>query len=95
MNKKQSIPIKPPSTDRILEKIRTESLPEKGLIALYHNAVRLHALDVVEAVEIKLRAEFPRAAKKLLGDKKPATVAPLEAAHAVGAGDGLHAGEPG
>ena len=93
MNKKQSIPIKPPSTDRILEKIRSESLPEKGLIALYHNAVRLHALDVVEAVENKLWAEFPRAAKKLLGERKLVAAAP-EVALAE-AGEGLHAGQPG
>jgi len=95
MNKKQSIPIKPLSTDRILEKVRGEGLTEKGLIALHHNAVRLHALDVVEAVEIKLWAEFPRAAKKLLGDRKPAAAAPLEAVHAAGASESLHAGEPG
>ena len=94
MNKKQSIPIKPPSTDRILEKIRSEGLPEKGLIALYHNAVRLHALDVVEAVEIKLWAEFPRAAKKLLGERKVAAAVP-EAALAEEAGAVVHAGEPG
>ncbi len=95
MNKKQSIPIKPLSTDRILEKVRGEGLTEKGLIALHHNAVRLHALDVVEAVEIKLWAEFPRAAKKLLGDRKPATAAPLEATPVVQAAEGVHAGEPG
>ena len=67
MIKKQSGPIKPQSTDLILEKIRGGSLSEKDLIALHHNAVRLVALDVVEATKVKLRAEFPRAAKKLFG----------------------------
>ena len=77
MNKKQSAPVKPPpSTDRILEKVRGAGLPEKELVALHHNALRLQALDVVEAVEIRLRADFPRAAKKLYGDKKPAVAAP-------------------
>ena len=66
-NKKQSIPIKPRSTDLILEKISSGVLSEKDLIALHHNAVRLVALDVVEATKLKLRAEFPRAAKKLFG----------------------------
>ena len=66
-NKKQSIPIKPRSTDLILEKINSGVLSEKDLIALHHNAVRLVALDVVEATKLKLRAEFPRAAKKLFG----------------------------
>jgi len=67
MNKKQSIPIKPRSSEHILEKISSGSLTEKDLIALHHNAVRLAALDVVEATKLKLRAEFPRAAKKLFG----------------------------
>ena len=67
MNKKQSIPIKPRSSEHILEKISSGSLTEKDLIALHHNAVRLAALDVVEATKLKLRAEFTRAAKKLFG----------------------------
>jgi len=67
MNKKPAAPIKPLSTERILEKIRSGSLTEKDLIALHHNAVRLLAVDVVEATKLKMRAEFPRAAKKLFG----------------------------
>jgi len=76
-NKKQSIPVKPRSTDLILEKINSGVLSEKDLIALHHNAVRLVALDVVEATKLKLRAEFPRAAKKLFGAPEAETAATL------------------
>jgi hypothetical protein len=57
-------------TTQLLEKIRSASLTEKELINLYNNARERNVQEIVAAIEVQIRGQYPRAANRLLGKKE-------------------------
>ena len=55
--------------DPLFEKIHSGKYSDQELINLYNNASKLGKADVMNAAKIKLRADFPRAAKRQFGTK--------------------------
>jgi hypothetical protein len=56
--------------EALMERIRDGKYGEKELANLYDNAVERDLPQVMEAVEAKMRADFPRAATRKFGAKK-------------------------
>lgn len=67
-----------PDTSSIVSKVRSGKLTERELINLYKNATERDALDVVEAIKLQMRNQFPRAARRLFGAKTAQAIAVLE-----------------
>ena len=66
------------SEDQLIESIRSGKYSERELINLYKNASTRSATAVMEAVKIKMRAAFPRAANRMFGAKESEANALLE-----------------
>ena len=62
----------------LIENIRSGKFSERELINLYKNAATQSATAVMEAVKIKMRADFPRAANRMFGSKENEANALLE-----------------
>lgn len=62
----------------LIESIRNGRFSERELINLYKNAETKSATAVMEAVKIKMRADFPRAANRMFGAKEGEASALLE-----------------
>lgn len=65
---------------QLIEKIRNGSLSEKELINLYKNAATRNAIAVMQAVQTRMRVDFPRAATREFGAKESEANALLEEA---------------
>lgn len=63
---------------QLIESIRSGKYSERELINLYKNATTRNATAVMEAVKIKMRADFPRAANRMFGAKENEANALLE-----------------
>lgn len=63
---------------RLIDGIRTGKYSERELINLYRNAATKNATAIMEAVKIKMRADFPRAANRMFGAKESEANALLE-----------------
>ena len=63
---------------QLIESIRNGKFSERELINLYKNAETKSATAVMEAVKIKMRADFPRAANRMFGAKEREANALLE-----------------
>jgi hypothetical protein len=63
---------------RLIESIRSGKFSERELINLYKNATTRNATAVMDAVKIKMRADFPRAANRMFGAKESEASALLE-----------------
>lgn len=64
--------------EKLIESIRNGKFSERELINLYKNAETKSATTVMEAVKIKMRADFPRAANRMFGAKESEANALLE-----------------
>jgi len=63
---------------QLIESIRSGKYSERELINLYKNASARNATAVMEAVKIRMRADFPRAANRMFGAKESEANALLE-----------------
>jgi hypothetical protein len=63
---------------RLIEDIYNGKFSEAELINLYRNASVRGVSAVMEAVKVKMRADFPRAANRMFGAKESEAVAILE-----------------
>lgn len=63
---------------QLIESIRSGKFSERELINLYKNAATRNATAVMQAVKIKMRADFPRAANRMFGAKESEANALLE-----------------
>ena len=59
---------------KIIEKVRSGLLTEKGLTNLYNNVQGKNLPGVIDAIEEQMRGQFPRAANRLFGKKEAAAV---------------------
>jgi hypothetical protein len=66
--------------ESLINKISEGTYTEKELINLNTNAVRLGYQDVIDAIEIQMRKQFPRAATKEYGAKGDAAQQKLDEA---------------
>ena len=55
---------------QLIENIRNGKFSERELVNLYKNAATQNVTAVMEAVKIKMRADFPRAANRMFGAKE-------------------------
>ena len=55
---------------QLIESIRSGRYSEWELINLYENAATRNATAVMQAVKVKMRADFPRAANRMFGAKE-------------------------
>lgn len=67
--------------EHFIERVQNGNFSERELINLYDNANERHVTAVMGAIEIKMRADFPRAATRKFGPKEkdrkaPAAVGP-------------------
>lgn len=67
--------------ESLINKISEGTYTEKELINLNTNAVRLGYQDVIDAIELQMRKQFPRAATKEYGAKGDAAQQKLEEAY--------------
>ena len=67
----------------LIEKVRSGSLTEKGLINLHNNVRGKKLPGVVAAIERQMRGQFPKAANRLFGKKEAFAVQRLQEALAV------------
>jgi hypothetical protein len=54
---------------KIIEKVRSGLLTEKGLTNLHNNVQGKDLPGVIDAIEEQMRGQFPRAANRLFGKK--------------------------
>jgi len=66
--------------EHLIHQIESGAFSEQELTNLYNNAARRHVAIVMEAVQRKMRGDFPRAAKKLFGAKEAQAMRRLEQA---------------
>ena len=59
---------------KIIEKVRSGLLTEKGLTNLHNNVQGKNLPGVIAAIEEQMRGQFPRAANRLFGKKEAAVV---------------------
>jgi hypothetical protein len=63
---------------QLIDNIRNGKFTERELINLYKNATTQNATAIMDAVKIKMRADFPRAANRMFGAKQNKATAILE-----------------
>ena len=66
-------------TAKIIANIRSGSLTEKGLTNLHNNVQGKNLPGVVDAIEERMRGQYPKAANRLFGKKEAAAARPTEA----------------
>ena len=59
---------------KIIEKVRSGLLTEKGLTNLHNNVQDKNLPGVIDAIEEQMRGQFPKAANRLFGKKEAAVV---------------------
>ena len=59
---------------KIIEKVRSGLLTEKGLTNLYNNIQDKNLPGVIAAIEEQMRGQFPKAANRLFGKKEATAV---------------------
>jgi hypothetical protein len=67
--------------NEIIDKINNDKYTEKELINLYNNAFNRNKQDIMKAVEIKMRTDFPRTATRMFGAKESKVREELESIH--------------
>ena len=55
---------------KLIERVESGSFSERELLNLYDNANQRHVPAVMDAVKLKMRADFPRAATRKFGPKE-------------------------
>lgn len=75
--KKASPPFQLPAisrekVERLIEGVQSGKFNERELINLYDNAHERDISEAMEAIELKMRADFPRAATRKFGPKEKA-----------------------
>src|SRR5450759_2760506 len=63
---------------QLIESIRSGKYSERELISLYNNASARGNSTVMQAIQIRMRADFPRAANRKFGAKESEANALLE-----------------
>ena len=54
---------------RLIEQVQSGKFSERELLTLYDNASERHVSAVMDAIKLKMRADFPRAATRKFGPK--------------------------
>ena len=67
--------------NQIIENIKNAKYSEKELINLYKNASKQNVQSIIDAVKIKMRTDFPRAATRMFGAKETEATSYLESIH--------------
>jgi hypothetical protein len=62
--------------ERLIERVQEGKFNESELINLYDNAAEREVSAVMDAIKIKLRADFPRAATRKFGPKSEKSKVP-------------------
>jgi hypothetical protein len=70
-------------TAKLVEKVRSGSLTEKGLINLHNNVRDKNLPGVIAAIERQMRGQFPKAADRLFGKKEAFAIQRLQEALAI------------
>jgi hypothetical protein len=66
-------PMSSEKIEQLIERVQSGKFSERELLNLYDNAEERQFSSVMEAIAIKLRADFPRAATRKFGPKPKAS----------------------